>query len=139
MKNRYLKNGRISEEKFRSFLRVFSLDLEATKIAELTKLNRNSVNRFIKLIRIRMAEHCEELSPLKGEVEADESYFGPKRTKGKRGRGAGSKTIVFGLLKRKGKVYTEIVPDCLKTHSTKGYTWKSICRIDYTYGWLARI
>ena len=32
--------------------------------------------------------------------------------KGKRGRGAGSKTIVFGLSKRDGKVYTEIVPDC---------------------------
>lgn len=46
-----------------------------------------------------------------GEFEADESYFGPRRVKGKRGRGAGSKTIVFGLYKREGKVYTEIVPD----------------------------
>jgi transposase len=27
------------------------------------------------------------------------------------GRGASGKTIVFGLLKREGKVYTEIVPD----------------------------
>ena len=34
-----------------------------------------------------------------------------KRVKGKRGRGASGKTIVFGILKRKGKVYTEIVPD----------------------------
>ncbi|MDR0918739.1 MAG: IS1595 family transposase, partial [Oscillospiraceae bacterium] len=40
------------------------------------------------------------------------SYFGPTRVKGKRGRGAGLKTIVFGLYKRGGEVYTEIVPDC---------------------------
>lgn len=33
---------------------------------------------------------------------------------GLRGRGASGKTIVFGLLKRDGKVYTEIVPDCKK-------------------------
>src|SRR5215472_3372545 len=44
----------------------------------------------------------------------DESYFGPRRVKGKRGRGAGSKTIVFGIYKRNGKVCTEIVPDATK-------------------------
>ena len=41
----------------------------------------------------------------------DESYFGPRRVKGKRGRGASRKTIVFGIFKRNGKVYTEIVPN----------------------------
>ena len=46
-----------------------------------------------------------------GEIECGESYFGPRRVKGKRGRGAGNKTIVFGLFKRKGKVYTHIVPN----------------------------
>jgi len=34
--------------------------------------------------------------------------------RGKRGRGASGKTIVFGLLKREGNVYTEIVPNCSK-------------------------
>jgi transposase-like protein len=34
--------------------------------------------------------------------------------RGKRGRGASGKTIVFGLLKRDDKVYTEVVPDCKK-------------------------
>ena len=34
--------------------------------------------------------------------------------KGKRGRGSTNKTIVFGLLKRGDKVYTEIVPDCAR-------------------------
>jgi transposase len=61
-----------------------------------------------------MAEACERNSPFQGEVEADESYFGPRRVRGRRGRGAGGKTIVFGLLKRGNEVYTEIVPNASK-------------------------
>ena len=65
-------------------------------------------------MRVRMAQWCSQRSPLCGELEADESYFGPRRVRGKRGRGAGNKTIVFGLLKRGDQVYTEIVPDASK-------------------------
>jgi len=42
-----------------------------------------------------------------GKIELDESYFGGHR-KGKRGRGAAG---VFGILKRKGKVYTVVIND----------------------------
>lgn len=35
--------------------------------------------------------------------------------RGKRGRGAGSKTIGFGLVKCGGQGYVEIVPNCAKT------------------------
>ena len=41
-------------------------------------------------------------------MELDETYFGGKR-KWQRGRGANNKTIVFGILERKGKIYTKIV------------------------------
>jgi len=51
-------------------------------------------------------------SPISGDIEIDESFFGARRVKGKRGRAASGKTIVFGLLKRNGKVYTKIVPNC---------------------------
>jgi len=61
-----------------------------------------------------LCEFCGEESPFKREIEVDESYFGGERIKGKRGRGAYKKTPVFGLFKRGGKVYTEIVPDCAK-------------------------
>lgn len=54
------------------------------------------------------------MSPFRGEVEVDESYFGPRRVRDKRGRGAGEKTIVFGIFQRNGYVYTEIVPDASK-------------------------
>ena len=111
MKNKYVNRAKISEAKFRQLVKLFSLDLTATQAAELTKLNRNTINRFYTAMRCRIAEHSRQVSPFSGEVEVDESYFGPKRIKGKRGRGAGGKTIVFGLLKRGGKVYTEIIPD----------------------------
>ncbi len=113
-RNKYLKRSRISEAKFRELLRHFSLDLSAKNIAILTNLNRNTVNRYLLILRKRIAAYCEQHSPFKGEIEVDESYFGAKRTKGKRGRGAGSKTPVFGILQRNGKVYTEIVPNCAK-------------------------
>jgi transposase-like protein len=49
-----------------------------------------------------------------GEVEIDESYFGPRRVRGKRGRGAGNKVPVFGILKRGGDVFITPVPNCSK-------------------------
>jgi len=112
--NRYLKNSKVSNAKFRHILHLFSLDIEATKISELTKLNRNTINRILRIARQRMADECKERAKLNGVVEADESFFGPRRVKGMRGRGAGSKTIVFGLFKRGGDVYAEIVPNCSK-------------------------
>ena len=114
LKNRYIKRAKISETKFRQLIKLFVYDLDAKTIASLTHLNRNTVNRYFTLIRKRIAEFCEIQSPVQGEIEVDESYFGGKRIKGKRGRGAYKKTPVFGIFKRGGKVYTEIVPDCAK-------------------------
>ena len=61
-----------------------------------------------------MAQACAAQSPFEGKLEADDSYFGLKRIRGKRGRGAGSETIVSGLLKLGNCVYTEIVPNASK-------------------------
>jgi transposase-like protein len=67
---------------------------------------------FLK-IRGPIAEECERASPFSScEVEVDESYFGARRVRGKRGRGASGKTIVFGIFKRNGCVWTEIVAEC---------------------------
>ena len=74
--NKYIKRSRISEAKFREFIRYFSLDLDAHKIAFLMGLNRNTVNRYLLLIRKKFAEFCEQSSPFSGKVEGDESYFG---------------------------------------------------------------
>lgn len=111
MRNKYAKRSRISEKKFRQLVKLFLLDLDAIQISKLTGLNRNTINRYLNAIRTRISEYCEGESPFKGDIEVDESYFGPRRVKGKTGRGAGGKTIVFGIFQRHGKVYTEIVPD----------------------------
>ena len=114
-KNRYFQRSKISEAKFRQLVRCFALDLTASTTAELTGLSLRSVNSIFLRIRRRIAEHQAMLSaPITGIVELDESYFGPHRVPGKRGRGAGRKTIVFGILKREGQVYTQIIPDCTR-------------------------
>ena len=109
--NRYYRRSRIAEKKFREIIKYFALDLTANKTAELTGLTHKTVNQIYLKIRQRLAEASQRQSPFCGEVEVDESYFGARRVKGKRGRGAGGKTIVFGIYKRNGKVFTEIVPD----------------------------
>jgi transposase len=111
MKNKYYSHSRISEAKFREILKYFSLDFTAEMTSELTGISRNTINKIYQKLREKLYEECQKNTPQNGDVEIDESYFGPTRVRGKRGRGAGGKTIVFGLLKRGGKVFTEIVPD----------------------------
>ena len=81
-------------------MRLFAMNLTTSDAAQLCGLSVRSVNTLYPRIRVRLARECAAQSPFSGEIEADESYFGPKRIRGKRGRGAGGKTIVFGLLKQ---------------------------------------
>ena len=114
--NHYYRRSKISERKVRQIVRHFALDLTASDAAKLTGLSRRSVTSIFLKIRARIAEECQRASPFSAcEVEVDESYFGARRVRGKRGRGASGKTIVFGIFKRNGCVYTEIVPDCKKS------------------------
>lgn len=116
-KNKYVINSHLSERKFRELPRLFCTDVTALSAASLTGLNRNTVNRYYGLLRVGIAEICEADSPFDGEVEADESHFGARRVRSVRGRGARGESIVFGLLKRGGKVYTKIVPDVTRRTS----------------------
>ena len=110
--NRYYRFAKISERKTRQIIKYFALDLTAQKTAVLTRLTRKSVNQIYLKIRNRVAEEAERASPFAAcQIEVDESYFGARRVRGKRGRGASGKTIVFGIYKRNGSVYTEIVPN----------------------------
>jgi len=112
--NRYFRRSKLSEATFRRLVRCFSLDLTATQTAGMIGLSVRSVNTIFLRMRRKIAAECERQSPLEGVLEADESYFGPQRVRGKCGRGAGGKTIVFGLFKRGDKVYTAIVPNASK-------------------------
>ena len=113
--NRYYRRAKINERKTRQIIKYFALDLTANKTALLTYLSYKSVKQIYLKIRYRVAEEAERASPFSNcKIEVDESYFGARRVRGKRGRGAGNKTIVFGIYKRNGKVYTEIVPNVQK-------------------------
>jgi transposase len=111
-KNKYYVRSHISQSHFRKLIRAFALDLTASDAAAITGLSLRSVNSIYLKLRRRIAAWCEAQSPFAGEVEVDESYFGPRRVRGKRGRGASGKTIVFGIFQRNGYVYTQIVPNC---------------------------
>jgi len=113
--NRYYRCAKISERKTLQPIKYFALDLTADKTAQLCGLTHQAVNRIYLKIRNRIAEGSMRASPFSAcEIEVDKSYFGARRVRGKRGRGAGNKTIVFGIYKRNGKVYTVIVPNVQK-------------------------
>jgi len=100
----------LSKYKRRKILMHFCEDIEASKTARLTGISRNTVNRYYNVFREHILSwQYEEVMRLSGEIEVDESYFGPRRVRGKRGRGAAGKTPVFGLLKRGGKVFVTVV------------------------------
>jgi transposase len=113
LKNRYIHHAHISEGKFRAVLKLFCADVPALTSAGLTGLSVQATQRLYDKLRLRILELAvEEARPFAGEVEVDESYFGARRVRGKRGRGASGKTPVIGLLKRGGKVFTAIVENC---------------------------
>jgi transposase-like protein len=114
MRNKYCKRSKISESKFREVLKYFSMDFNASQAVDLTEISRRSVSDIYQKLRVRIFNLTKQEGKLAGEVEADESYFGARRVRGKRGRGAKGKVPVFGLLKRNGKVYTKIVKKCGK-------------------------
>ena len=75
MKNKYIIRSRISEAKTREILKYFCIDIEAVKIAKLSNISRQNVNKIFKQIRILIAKECETISKMQGEIEIDESYF----------------------------------------------------------------
>ena len=93
-------------------MKLFCKYLTASKTASLSGVDRNAVNRYFALFLQKIAALNKERSVFSGEIECDESYFGAKRIRGK--RGAAGKTPVFGLLKRGGNVYIEILKNCSK-------------------------
>ena len=88
-----------------------SEESKVTPASELVGVNRNTGAYYFMRLREIIALKLEAESSVifGGEIEVDESYFGAKRVRGKRGRGAAGKTPVFGLLKRGGNVHVSIV------------------------------
>jgi transposase len=109
--NRWYGLLKISASQWLWLIKLFELEVSSRRIAREIKLSYPTALKATNLIRqaILSKSHDYELL-LKGEVEADESYFGGRR-KGIRGRGALNKVPVFGILERDGIVSVDVVPD----------------------------
>jgi transposase len=109
-------------------LKGFYQLVPAYRLAQDLGVDVKVITRVYQRLREALFHLTElEAGRLKGEIELDEAYFGGRR-KGKRGRGAAGKSVVFGLLERDGKVYTKVVQSVtaeelmrhIKGHTRKG-------------------
>ena len=108
-----MRYSRLIRYKIKKIIECFSEDITASSTAKILKLNRKTINSYYNEFRRLIFEHSlAKERKESGEFELDESYFGARRIRGKRGRGAAGKAPVFGLLKRNGKVFVTVVPNC---------------------------
>ena len=107
-----MRKSRLSVYKQDRLVEHFVSGSTARTAAALVGVNKSTAAYFYYRLReiIVLEIEQENHEVFDGEIEVDESYFGGRR-KGKRDRGAAGKVPVFGLLKRKGRVYTKIIPD----------------------------
>jgi len=90
-------------------LHYFSLEIPANKASKDLGMAYKTVRKHYMSFREQIYLFLNaEFEKLSGEIECDESYFGGKR-KGTRGRGAGHKIKVLGLLERNGRIVTTII------------------------------
>ena len=107
----YIKHCKLSRNKQVELIKYFIVGSTARTASDLANIHRNTAIRFFHKLREKIAlKQQNRIEQFCGNIELDESYFGCAR-KGKRGRGAAGKVAVFGILKRGGKVYTQIIID----------------------------
>jgi transposase len=105
MKNRYLKGAHLSERKVRELIKLFSEDLTATQIANITGISRITVNAYFKLIRTHIAKFCEERNPFhftNGTVSYHASENGTVAS-----NGTVSKKSFYGIFKNDETIHTD--------------------------------
>jgi transposase len=109
-RNRYVARAHLSEARFRRLVRLFALDLEATKVAALTGLSRRTVNRYFQALRVRMAQEAERQAASEGPpLPTPPAPVGrPDPRPSRTGRAVGRATV-FGIVVRQGQVRTEMV------------------------------
>lgn len=105
---------RLNRNKISLIVRLFAQDVPALRACQIVRVNRKTIDRYYRYFRILLYKQAikERINMGMGNgIEIDESYFGPRRIRGRRGRGAGRKIIVLGLRKRQGRVYATVIPD----------------------------
>ena len=105
-----ITNCKLSKRVQKKLLEFFVLQVTARSAADILDIQPNTAILTYRKIRMVISHHLALAADevFEGSVELDESYFGGRR-KGRRGRGAAGKVVVFGILKRNGRVYTVVV------------------------------
>lgn len=106
------RKSRLSWYKQERLIEHFVSGTTARCAANLIGVNKNTSSYYFHRLRELISKKIkhDRAEFFSGEIEVDESYFGGKR-KGNRGRGSAGKVPVFGILKRNGKVYTQVIKD----------------------------
>ena len=111
-----MKHSKLSDYQIKKILHCFADELTSLQTAKFLHLNRNTSDRYYLIFRERIAAHQEaQARKMRGHIEIDESYFGSRHAHDPRGRSTKRKIPVIGLLKRNGKVYTQIIKDASET------------------------
>ena len=109
MQNKYYKRSRISEAKFREIIKYFAMDFDATKISELTKISRNTINNILGKVRKTIFMLDKKTAVDYTQIHLEDHYI--------KGKKKGETTInkhIFGLFKKDNKIHVEIVNNCTK-------------------------
>ena len=81
-----MKYRRLSDYKLKKIMRCFCDDLTASTTAKILSINRNTINAYFTEFRVKILENSiKEHNKEFGIFELDESYFGARRIRGKRG------------------------------------------------------
>ena len=107
-----ITNCKLSKRAQNKLLEFFVLQVAARSAADILGIQPNSAILFYRKIRMVINHHLALAADevFEGSIELDESYFGGW-CKGRRGRGAAGKVVVFRILKRNGRVYTVVMDD----------------------------
>jgi transposase len=110
MKNKYLKGAHISERKFRELLKLFCEDLTATQIANISGISRVTINNYLKMIRSKIAQFCEDNSPVNYSNDFTALYSSDYLSDHEKSRQE-LNTTVFGIYKSDKGVFTNLLAD----------------------------
>lgn len=133
--------SRVPNDTWLWLVKLFELELTARQAAIQTGVSYPTAHKAFTLLRSAILAG-EEPALLQREVEADESYFGPRRAKRSRGdpknrgRSTPHKTPVFGILERHGQVQVSVVPNCsAETLRHQTLRWVKRGTLVYTDQW----
>lgn len=109
MKNKFASRAKITERQFRYIIQLFCLDLDASQISIITGINRNTINRYMKEIRLRILRHClsESADCLPDALDMENA------TSGRSPEDLSGNPLVLAITHEKGKIYSRLLPQNL--------------------------